>query len=152
MAYDPIANRRASLRRTISNAQLELDALELVPQEDTYADQTTIRAVIMHRRSGRPVTYLFFKITGEYSSENATGVRWYHTGHISHSHSTREGNKPWFAGWGELQRWLAESGRVVERWEVLEPTKQGTVTATLADDTPAGTYVLTRHVDGTYRG
>lgn len=122
---DPLAQRRAALLRTISNAQLQLDALEGVPTEDTYADGTIIRAAILNPGKRDPVTYVFLKVQTDDYDEKATGRRsmahWYHTGFISHVHSTALGNKPYFRGWPDLQRWLSEPNRVVETWTILEP-------------------------------
>lgn len=122
--YDPIAAKRARLEREIRRVQTELDALELVPTEDVYADGTIIRAEILNPGKRDPTTYVFLKVSDPQgvSTRNPSGVRWYHTGWIQHNPGASRGNTyqlTYFQGWSELQKWMAESGRVVETWTVM---------------------------------
>lgn len=120
---DPLAQRRAALHRQISAAQLQLDALELVPVEDVYPDGTIIKATILNPGKRDPLTYVFLKVKNqryEYGASNPS--RWYHTGWVQHSPGASRGNTyqlTYFNGWGDLQRWLTEPGRVIETWEPM---------------------------------
>ena len=115
MTYDPIAAKRARLQREIRDAQTQLDALELIPSTDTYGDGTVIKAEISWR-GGAPLTYIFLKIVDDTLRE---GDRWYHTGFIDHG-GAQHHSKQFFKGWDAFQKWMAETGRVVETWCVLE--------------------------------
>ena len=123
--YDPIAAKRARLEREIRRAQTELDALELVPTEDVYADGAIIRAEILNPGKREPFTYVFLKVVNPDAPGGPT-TRWYHTGWIQHNPHTGRGNAyqlTYFQGWSELQKWMAESGRVVETWTVMSPQR-----------------------------
>ena len=115
---DPLAQRRASLLRTISEAQLQLDALELVPDLTSYPHGTIIRAEVTHPRRHEPMTYAFLKIV----TEQGYGLtRWYHTGYVnSHGRGTGPSAVTYWDGNESFQRWLSEPGRVVETWTVVE--------------------------------
>jgi hypothetical protein len=122
-APDPLGARRARLQREIREAQLQLDALEFVPTEDSYADGTVIRAQILNPGKRDPLTYLFLKVADPagINSRNPSAVRWYHTGWVQRSAGASRGNSTYFNGWPELQTWLTEPRRVVESWEILTP-------------------------------
>lgn len=113
---DPLGSMRYSLQRQIADAQRQLDALEVLPQEDTYPDGAIIRADI---RWGTldPVTYVFFKV--ELGTRQK--VRWYHTGRIDKGVSRQSLPFTYFDGWEPLVRWLGERGRTVESWDVIYP-------------------------------
>jgi hypothetical protein len=122
LTNDPLGARRARLQREIREAQLQLDALEFVPETDSYPDGTVIRASVLNPGQRDPLTYLFLRIDSlDHNVTGRGGVRWYHTGYIGHAqgnHATQK-LRTYFDGWPELQTWLSEPKRVVESWEIL---------------------------------
>ncbi len=165
MTYDSLDNTRASLRRTILDAEERLAALEAIPNGDTYENGTIVRATLRHRRSGNLQTYVFLKVVVPAHYTGDPTVHWYHTGHINHGISQRTDHQ-WFDGWDALAKWLGNGERVIESWEVIWPTpvkslqdlattqvkdEDMRVRVSVIDDTPEGSYWATLQEDGSYR-
>lgn len=137
MSYDPIASKRIMIEREIARLQESLISLQSIPAEDTYPDETVIRARIV-TRGGVVLTYALLKVLtdgGEW--------QWY----VS-QRTRRTSEKQWFT-WAELQSWLMV-GRRVETWEVMVPRTEHIIVET-HDDMPAGNYTFKREQDGLYR-
>lgn len=142
--YDPIAARRARLQREIREAQLQLDALELVPIEDTYEDGTVIRAEILNPGQRDPLTYVFLKVVTTDMNGHPREGRWYHTGHIQHDTTVAPKNRTYFTNWIALQQWLSQERRVVETWAVMEVRRADNAEASKTYISPGDEITATR--------
>lgn len=109
--------RAAALRRSIADAQEQMAALDRIPDADTYADRTVVRAVVATGSVGVQLDYVFLKVSGEGGADD----RWYHTGEL-HGMRRNGWDGRWVT-WKALVQWLS-SVVTLESWEILTPKEE----------------------------